>query len=49
MELEETEANSYICDMISVLQDSKELMHHPASQQAVRKLQDVSANNEFFE
>ncbi|XP_060601436.1 uncharacterized protein LOC132754765 [Ruditapes philippinarum] len=45
MELEETEANSYICDMISVLQDSKELVHHPASQQAVRKLQDLKTKD----
>ncbi|XP_060583827.1 synaptojanin-1-like [Ruditapes philippinarum] len=45
MELEETEANSYICDMISVLQDSKELVHHPVSKQAVRKLQDLKTKD----
>jgi hypothetical protein len=46
MELEETEANSYIDDMLSVLQDGKELIHHQAAQRAVGKLQDVSVNNE---
>jgi hypothetical protein len=46
MELEETAANSYIEDMIAVLQDGKELIHHQAAQRAVKKLQDVSVNNE---
>ncbi|XP_060574243.1 uncharacterized protein LOC132731956 [Ruditapes philippinarum] len=41
MELEESDANTYIDDMITVLQDSKELVHQPAAQQAVLKLQDL--------
>ncbi|XP_060587188.1 uncharacterized protein LOC132742740 [Ruditapes philippinarum] len=41
MELDETEANSYIDDMISILQDGKDLVHHLAAQRAVRKLQDL--------
>ncbi|XP_060588918.1 uncharacterized protein CXorf38 homolog [Ruditapes philippinarum] len=41
MELEESEANTYLDDMIAVLQDSKELVHQPAAQQAVLKLQDL--------
>jgi hypothetical protein len=44
MELEERDANSYIDDMIAVLQDGKELVYHHAAQQAVGKLQDVSVN-----
>ncbi|XP_060597706.1 uncharacterized protein LOC132751543 [Ruditapes philippinarum] len=41
MELEERVANSYIDDMIAVLQDGKELVHHHAAQQALGKLQDL--------
>ncbi|XP_060606300.1 uncharacterized protein LOC132758625 isoform X1 [Ruditapes philippinarum] len=41
MELEESETNTYLDDMITVLQDSKELVHQPAAQQAVLKLQDL--------
>ncbi|XP_060581723.1 uncharacterized protein LOC132738274 [Ruditapes philippinarum] len=41
MELEESEANSYIDDMITVLQDGKELVYNQAAQQAVGKLQDL--------
>ncbi|XP_060588293.1 uncharacterized protein CXorf38 homolog [Ruditapes philippinarum] len=41
MELEESEANTYLDDMIAVLQDNKELVHQPAAQQAVLKLQDL--------
>jgi hypothetical protein len=41
MELEESQANIYLDDMIAVLQDNKELVHQPAAQQAVLKLQDV--------
>ncbi|XP_060573238.1 uncharacterized protein LOC132731129 [Ruditapes philippinarum] len=47
MELEESEANSYIDDMIAVLQDGKELLHRSDAQIAVKKLQDVSVNNEL--
>jgi hypothetical protein len=47
MELEERDANSFIDDMIAVLQDGKELLHHHAAQQAVGKLQDVSVNNKY--
>ena len=42
MELEETEANSYIDDMVIVLQDGKELVNHPDAQQAVKNLLEVS-------
>jgi hypothetical protein len=45
MELEESEANTYLDDMIAVLQDGKELLQRSDSQIAVKKLQDVSANN----
>ncbi|XP_060568194.1 uncharacterized protein CXorf38 homolog, partial [Ruditapes philippinarum] len=41
MELEESEANSYIDDMIAVLQDGKELLQQPDAQIAVKKLQDL--------
>ncbi|XP_060597830.1 uncharacterized protein LOC132751645 [Ruditapes philippinarum] len=41
MELEESEANSYIDDMIAVLQDGKELLQQPDAQIAVNKLQDL--------
>jgi hypothetical protein len=41
MELEESNANAYLDDMIAVLQDNKELAHREDAQQAVRKLQDV--------
>jgi hypothetical protein len=42
MELKESEANSYIDDMIGVLQDGKELLQRSDAQMAVKKLQDVS-------
>jgi hypothetical protein len=42
MELEESEANSYIDDMMGVLQDGKELLQQSDAQIAVKKLQDVS-------
>ncbi|XP_060577573.1 uncharacterized protein CXorf38 homolog [Ruditapes philippinarum] len=41
MELEESEANSYIDDMIAVLQDGKELLQQPDAQITVNKLQDL--------
>ncbi|XP_060581803.1 uncharacterized protein LOC132738336 [Ruditapes philippinarum] len=41
MVLEESEANSYIDDMIAVLQDGKELLQQPDAQIAVKKLQDL--------
>ncbi|XP_060567682.1 uncharacterized protein LOC132726380 [Ruditapes philippinarum] len=41
MELEESEANSYIDDMIVVLQDGKELLQRSDAQIAVKKLQDL--------
>ncbi|XP_060587132.1 uncharacterized protein LOC132742684 isoform X2 [Ruditapes philippinarum] len=41
MELEESDANAYLDDMIAVLQDNKELAHREDAQQAVRKLQDL--------
>ncbi|XP_060560098.1 uncharacterized protein LOC132720119 isoform X2 [Ruditapes philippinarum] len=41
MELEESEANSYIDDMIGVLQDGKELLQRSDAQIAVKKLQDL--------
>jgi hypothetical protein len=47
MELEESEANTYLDDMIAVLQDGKELLHRSDAQIAVKKLQDVSVNNEL--
>ncbi|XP_060580814.1 uncharacterized protein CXorf38 homolog [Ruditapes philippinarum] len=47
MELEERVANAYIDDMITVLQDGKELLHHQAAQQAVGKLQDLK-NKDFI-
>jgi hypothetical protein len=49
MELEESEANTYIDDMIAVLQDGKELLQQLDAQMAVKKLQDVSVNNEFYQ
>ena len=42
MELEESESNQYIDDMISILQDGKELVNNPDAQEAVKKLQAVS-------
>ncbi|XP_060575296.1 uncharacterized protein CXorf38 homolog [Ruditapes philippinarum] len=41
MELEESEANTYLDDMIAVLQDGKELLHRSDAQIAVKKLQDL--------
>ncbi|XP_060575833.1 uncharacterized protein LOC132733247, partial [Ruditapes philippinarum] len=41
MELEEHEFNTYIDDMISVLQDGMELVHRQDAQQAVLKLQEL--------
>ncbi|XP_060594881.1 uncharacterized protein CXorf38-like [Ruditapes philippinarum] len=41
LELEESEANSYIDDMIGVLQDGKELLQRSDAQIAVKKLQDL--------
>ncbi|XP_060590261.1 uncharacterized protein LOC132745371 [Ruditapes philippinarum] len=41
MELEESEANMYIEDMIAVLQDGKELLQRSDTQIAVTKLQDL--------
>ncbi|XP_060556706.1 uncharacterized protein LOC132717290 [Ruditapes philippinarum] len=49
MELEESEANSYIDDMIAVLKDGKELFQQSDAQIAVKKLQDVSVNNELYQ
>jgi hypothetical protein len=49
MELEESEANTYLDDMIAVLQDGKELLQRSDTQIAVKKLQDVSVNNEFYQ
>ncbi|XP_053405440.1 uncharacterized protein LOC123522960 isoform X2 [Mercenaria mercenaria] len=40
MELEETEANSYIDDMIAVLQDGKELNNRQDAKDAVKKLEE---------
>jgi hypothetical protein len=47
MELEAVDANSYIDEMIAVLQDGKELVYRPEAQQAVKKLQSVSVENEI--
>ncbi|XP_060573591.1 uncharacterized protein LOC132731427 [Ruditapes philippinarum] len=41
MELEESKANTYIEDMIAVLQDGKEIVHRQDAQQAVLKLQEL--------
>ncbi|XP_060582300.1 uncharacterized protein LOC132738723 [Ruditapes philippinarum] len=41
MELEESEANTYLDDMIAVLQDGKELLQRSDAQIAVKKLQDL--------
>ncbi|XP_060563142.1 uncharacterized protein LOC132722637 isoform X2 [Ruditapes philippinarum] len=41
MELEESEANSYIDHMIKVLQDGKELLQRSDAQIAVKKLEDL--------
>ncbi|XP_053405594.1 uncharacterized protein LOC123565435 [Mercenaria mercenaria] len=46
MELEEADANSYIDDMIAVLQDGKELINRKYAQDAVKKLE--ALNNEKF-
>ncbi|XP_060585902.1 uncharacterized protein LOC132741690, partial [Ruditapes philippinarum] len=40
MELDESEANTYLDDMIAVLQDGKELLQRSDAQIAVKKLQD---------
>ncbi|XP_060561816.1 uncharacterized protein LOC132721516 [Ruditapes philippinarum] len=47
MELEESEANTYLDDMIAVLQDGKELLHRSDAQIAVKKLQDLK-NKDFI-
>ncbi|XP_060607201.1 uncharacterized protein LOC132759454 [Ruditapes philippinarum] len=47
MELEESEANTYLDDMIAVLQDGKELLQRSDSQIAVKKLQDLK-NKDFI-
>ncbi|XP_060557558.1 uncharacterized protein LOC132717964 [Ruditapes philippinarum] len=47
MELEESEANTYLDDMIAVLQDGKELLHRSDAQIAVMKLQDLK-NKDFI-
>ncbi|XP_060587699.1 uncharacterized protein LOC132743187 isoform X2 [Ruditapes philippinarum] len=47
MELEESEANSFIEDMIAVLQDGKELLQRSDAQIAVKKLQDLK-NKDFI-
>ncbi|XP_060575488.1 uncharacterized protein LOC132732965 [Ruditapes philippinarum] len=54
MELEESEANTYLDDMIAVLQDGKELLQRSDAQIAVKKLQDLKKkdfiiNTEGFE
>ncbi|XP_053405051.1 uncharacterized protein LOC123522859 [Mercenaria mercenaria] len=46
MELEEADANTYIDDMIAVLQDGKELIHRKDAQDAVKKLEELK--NEGF-
>ncbi|XP_060589027.1 uncharacterized protein CXorf38-like [Ruditapes philippinarum] len=47
MELEESEANTYLNDMIAVLQDGKELLQRSDAQIAVKKLQDLK-NKDFI-
>ncbi|XP_045156234.2 uncharacterized protein LOC123522836 [Mercenaria mercenaria] len=47
MELEETEANSYIDDMIAVLQDGKELNNRQDAKDAVKKLEELK-NKDFI-
>ncbi|XP_053381339.1 uncharacterized protein LOC128549108 [Mercenaria mercenaria] len=41
MELEDTEVNGYIDDMIELLEDEQEIKHTPESKDAVKKLQEL--------
>ncbi|XP_060584309.1 uncharacterized protein CXorf38-like [Ruditapes philippinarum] len=47
MELEESEADTYLDDIIAVLQDGKELLQRSDAQIAVKKLQDLK-NKDFI-
>ena len=42
MEIDETTANYYIDEMVTVLQDGQELVHRTDAQQAVLNLEEVS-------
>ncbi|XP_053391745.1 uncharacterized protein LOC128554496 [Mercenaria mercenaria] len=45
LELEEAKANSYIDDMIAVLQDGKELINRKDAQDAVKKLEELKKDD----
>ncbi|XP_053381340.1 uncharacterized protein LOC123561547 [Mercenaria mercenaria] len=44
MELADSEVNSYICDMIELLEDEREIKHRQETKDAVKRLQELKQN-----